>query len=154
MPWWPKKIIEIDRTFRFWIDGIILNMTKEDEELVSAGLDDLVPVTLVEDSECANGGFNCSLSPNNGTHVDEELELDVTKITVLSLITILTVLGNVCVILAILCRQQKMTRMYYFILHLSLADLLTAFFTIFPEIIWTMTFPYFYGGDFVCKAVK
>ena len=51
-------------------------------------------------------------------------------------------------------RRQKMTRMYYFILHLSLADLLTALTTLFPEIVWTMTMPYFYGGDAVCKTVK
>ncbi len=47
-----------------------------------------------------------------------------------------------------------MTRMYYFILHLSLADLLTAFFTLLPEVAWTLTLPNFYGGDAVCRAVK
>ncbi len=55
---------------------------------------------------------------------------------------------------AILLRRAKMTRMYYFILHLSLADLLTAFFTLLPELVWTFTHPHFYGGDAVCRAVK
>ena len=34
-----------------------------------------------------------------------------------------------------LCRT-KVTRMYFFILHLSIADILTAFFTLLPEMIW------------------
>jgi len=44
--------------------------------------------------------------------------------------------------------------MYYFILHLSLADLLTAFLTLLPEVAWTFTIPYFYGGSALCKMVK
>ena len=44
--------------------------------------------------------------------------------------------------------------MYFFILHLSIADILTAFLTLLPEVAWTFTFPRFYGGDLVCKAVK
>ena len=46
------------------------------------------------------------------------------------------------------------SRMYYFILHLSLADLLTAFLTLLPEVVWTFTSPYFYGGSALCKMVK
>ena len=38
-----------------------------------------------------------------------------------------------------------MTRMYYFIIHLSIADLLTAFFTVLPEIIWTSMEMKFYN---------
>ena len=44
--------------------------------------------------------------------------------------------------------------MYFFILHLSIADILTAFFTLLPELVWTFTFPKFYGGNAVCKMVK
>ena len=43
--------------------------------------------------------------------------------------------------------------MYYFIIHLSLADLLTAALSLVPEIAWTITED-FYGGNAVCKAVK
>jgi hypothetical protein len=44
--------------------------------------------------------------------------------------------------------------MYFFILHLSIADVLTAFLTLLPELVWTFTYPRFYGGNLVCKAVK
>ena len=35
-----------------------------------------------------------------------------------------------------------MSRMYYFILHLSIADLLTAFLTLIPEIVPAALFPH------------
>lgn len=44
--------------------------------------------------------------------------------------------------------------MYFFILHLSIADILTALFTLIPEFAWTFTFPMFYGGNFLCKLLK
>ena len=122
------------------------------EEVIITGLDDAVQTCL-----------NCSaLIPSSNTSEpnqtisssSEPPPLNYTKISVLSVIIVLTVIGNICVILAIFCRGMKMTRMYYFILHLSLADLLTAFFTLLPELIWTLTMPDFYGGDGVCRAVK
>ena len=44
--------------------------------------------------------------------------------------------------------------MYFFILHLSIADLLTAIGTLLPEFVWTFTFPKFYGGNVGCKLMK
>lgn len=101
-------------------------------------------------------GLECFNSSAAQCPPEEEYheELDLTKITVLSLMTVLTVLGNCLVILAILARNVKVTRMYYFIIHLSVADLLTALLTLLPEIVWTATSPYFYGGNLTCKSVK
>ena len=48
----------------------------------------------------------------------------------------------------------QMTRMNYFLVHLSLADILTALLTLLPEIAWSLTSPHFWGGRGVCKAVK
>jgi arginine vasopressin receptor 1A len=39
-------------------------------------------------------------------------------------------------------------------LHLSIADIITAFLTLLPELIWTTTAPNFYGGNVLCKTVK
>ena len=50
--------------------------------------------------------------------------------------------------------RGKVTRMYFFILHLSIADLLTAIGTLLPEFVWTFTFPKFYGGNLGCKLMK
>lgn len=43
--------------------------------------------------------------------------------------------------------------MYFFILHLSIADLLTAFLSVLPQLSWDITFR-FQGGNFLCKVVK
>lgn len=87
-------------------------------------------------------------------------ELDLAKLSVLSSIIVLTLLGNGFVLISILSRSRsnsyngKMTRMYYFMLHLSCADILTALLTLLSELIWTLTVPHFYGGNVVCKSVK
>ena len=44
--------------------------------------------------------------------------------------------------------------MNFFFIHLSFADILTAIFTLIPEIVWTLTLPAFWGGDAVCKIIK
>ena len=41
-----------------------------------------------------------------------------------------------------------------FLVHLSVADLLTALLTLLPEIAWTLTSPLFLGGDLLCRTVK
>ena len=102
--------------------------------------------------------FTESDSPSNEEGVDsnetKHLQLDYVKIAVMSTIIILTFLGNIAIILAISARGSKLTRMFYFILHLSIADLLTAFLTLLPEVAWTITIPHFYGGVVMCKFVK
>ncbi|GAU88195.1 hypothetical protein RvY_00939-1 [Ramazzottius varieornatus] len=55
--------------------------------------------------------------------------------------------------MTLLLRKQKINRMYYFILHLSIADLLVAFLNILPQMIWDITWR-FQGNDFLCKSVK
>ena len=44
--------------------------------------------------------------------------------------------------------------MNMFLVHLSVADLLTALLTLLPEIAWTLTSPLFLGGDLLCRTVK
>ncbi|XP_034232907.1 vasopressin V1b receptor-like, partial [Thrips palmi] len=43
--------------------------------------------------------------------------------------------------------------MFYFILHLSVADMVTAFFSVLPQLVWKVTFR-FQGGNVLCKVVK
>ena len=89
-----------------------------------------------------------------GRTVGKTFPIDYVKIGVLSVIIFMTILGNLTVVLSILLRRAKVTRMFFFILHLSIADILTAFLTLFPEVVWTFTFPHFYGGKALCKTVK
>ncbi|KAJ8245510.1 hypothetical protein GJAV_G00271500 [Gymnothorax javanicus] len=75
------------------------------------------------------------------------------EITVLSVTFIVAVVGNFSVLLAMYNTKKKMSRMHLFIKHLSLADLVVAFFQVLPQLCWEITFR-FYGPDFLCRIVK
>ncbi|XP_018562686.1 cephalotocin receptor 1-like [Anoplophora glabripennis] len=80
------------------------------------------------------------------------------EIAMLAIIFLVTVIGNSTVLLALWTRRRyagrkKLSRMYFFILHLSIADLITAFLTDLPQLAWDITFR-FQGGFFMCKVVK
>ena len=102
-----------------------------------------------------------SLDEKNGEKeaTPDEYEIN-KKLYVLASIIILTLLGNCLILFLVISRYNRqkstasMTRVYYFMLHLSFADVITAFLTLLPEFIWTLTLPNFYGGNIVCKTVK
>uniref|UniRef100_A0A8C2JJJ4 G-protein coupled receptors family 1 profile domain-containing protein n=1 Tax=Cyprinus carpio TaxID=7962 RepID=A0A8C2JJJ4_CYPCA len=75
------------------------------------------------------------------------------EITVLSVTFLVAVIGNLCVLLAMHNTKKKSSRMHLFIKHLSLADLVVAFFQVLPQLCWEITFR-FYGPDFLscCSA--
>ncbi|XP_050308227.1 oxytocin receptor-like [Anthonomus grandis grandis] len=80
------------------------------------------------------------------------------EIATLALIFITTVLGNATFFLALWMRKRysgtkKLSRMYFFILHLSVADLIVAFFSVLPQLAWEITYR-FQGGFLLCKVVK
>ncbi|XP_012527228.2 oxytocin receptor isoform X2 [Monomorium pharaonis] len=79
------------------------------------------------------------------------------EIAVLTSIFLLTVIGNILVLLALYVRRRyqrrKFTRMYFFILHLSVADLLTGLLDVLPQLAWDITFR-FQGGAVLCKLIK
>ncbi|KAJ4434505.1 hypothetical protein ANN_23067 [Periplaneta americana] len=76
------------------------------------------------------------------------------EIATLTIMFLVTVLGNMAVLLALSARpRKKLSRMYYFILHLSVADLCTAFLSVLPQLAWDITYR-FQGGPILCKLVK
>ncbi|XP_056132687.1 arg8-vasotocin receptor-like [Lampris incognitus] len=75
------------------------------------------------------------------------------EITVLSVAFVVAVAGNVSVFLAMHKSRRKPSRMHLFMKHLSLADLVVAFFQVLPQLCWEITFR-FYGPDFLCRIVK
>lgn len=75
------------------------------------------------------------------------------EIMILSITFVVAVVGNVSVLLAMYNTKKKMSRMHLFIKHLSLADLVVAFFQVLPQLCWDITFR-FYGPDFLCRIVK
>ncbi|XDV35418.1 hypothetical protein PO909_005370 [Leuciscus waleckii] len=75
------------------------------------------------------------------------------EVTVLVCILLLALAGNLCVLVAIQTSKHGQSRMYYFMKHLSIADLVVAVFQVLPQLIWDITFR-FYGPDFLCRLVK
>ncbi|XDV35504.1 hypothetical protein PO909_005439 [Leuciscus waleckii] len=75
------------------------------------------------------------------------------EVTVLSLVLFLALAGNLCVLIAIHTAKHSQSRMYYFMKHLSIADLVVAVFQVLPQLIWDITFR-FYGPDILCRLVK
>ncbi|XP_060095584.1 oxytocin receptor [Heteronotia binoei] len=119
------------------------------------------------DSPCLLGNdlysfLNCSL--NNSTLENQTCQTNRTKqirneevakveVAVLCLIFFLALTGNLCVLLAIHTTRHKHSRMYFFMKHLSIADLTVAIFQVLPQLIWDITFR-FYGPDYLCRLIK
>ncbi|XP_026203028.1 isotocin receptor-like [Anabas testudineus] len=75
------------------------------------------------------------------------------EVAVLVLVLLLALTGNLCVLWVIHTTKHNQSRMYYFMKHLSIADLVVAVFQVLPQLIWDITFR-FYGPDLLCRLVK
>ncbi|XP_029357365.1 oxytocin receptor b [Echeneis naucrates] len=75
------------------------------------------------------------------------------EVTVLLLVLVLALTGNMWVLWAVHTAKDSQSRMYYFMKHLSIADLVVAVLQVLPQLIWDITFR-FYGPDFLCRLVK
>ncbi|XP_066156532.1 oxytocin receptor-like isoform X3 [Euwallacea fornicatus] len=98
------------------------------------------------------------VSNNDEPSTDRDENLARIEIATLALIFITTVIGNATVLVALwtrkrYCGRKKLSRMYFFILHLSVADLIVAFFSVLPQLAWEVTYR-FQGGFLLCKLVK
>lgn len=77
--------------------------------------------------------------------LDRDENLARVEVATLAIIFVVTVIGNTTVLLALWTRRKyagrkKLSRMYFFILHLSVADLITAFLSVLPQLGWDVTY--------------
>uniref|UniRef100_A0A8D2JH55 Arginine vasopressin receptor 1B n=1 Tax=Varanus komodoensis TaxID=61221 RepID=A0A8D2JH55_VARKO len=99
-----------------------------------------------------------NIKPQNGApnqtvlHTRDE-ELAKAEIGVLAAILVVTMVGNLGVLLAMYRLRKKMSRMHLFILHLGLTDLGVALFQVLPQMIWEVTYR-FQGPDLLCRVIK
>ncbi|XP_077583144.1 oxytocin receptor isoform X1 [Stigmatopora nigra] len=91
--------------------------------------------------------------PNQTNPLKRNEEVAKVEVSVLALILFLALAGNLCVLAAIHSAKHSQSRMYYFMKHLSIADLVVAIFQVLPQLIWDITFR-FYGPDLLCRLVK
>ncbi|KAG9462207.1 hypothetical protein GDO78_014680, partial [Eleutherodactylus coqui] len=103
---------------------------------------------------CVNSNLENNNQSSNTTRDPLKRNEEVAKVemAVLALILFLALAGNICVLLGIYINRQKHSRMYFFMKHLSIADLVVAVFQVLPQLIWDITFR-FYAPDFVCRLV-
>ncbi|XP_012696454.2 arg8-vasotocin receptor-like [Clupea harengus] len=115
--------------------------------------------TLMPRDSLVMGGSVANFSDAAGNNSDpfgRNEEVAKIEITVLSITFVVAVVGNVSVLLALnnsAKKKKKSSRVHLFIKHLSLADLVVAFFQVLPQLCWEVTFR-FYGPDFLCRIVK
>uniref|UniRef100_H3DB81 Oxytocin receptor b n=1 Tax=Tetraodon nigroviridis TaxID=99883 RepID=H3DB81_TETNG len=97
---------------------------------------------------------NPNTSDGNSTVNPLKRNEDVAKVevTVLALVLLLALTGNLCVLWAIHATKHSKSRMYFFMKHLSIADLVVALLQVFPQI-WDITFR-FYGSICCADFVK
>ncbi|CAN9508501.1 unnamed protein product [Ophioblennius macclurei] len=76
------------------------------------------------------------------------------EVGVLSVAFVAAVAGNVSVLVAVSrSTREKPSRVRLFMTHLSVADLVVAFFQVLPQLCWDVTFR-FHGPDVLCRLVK
>ncbi|XP_054159922.1 oxytocin receptor-like [Oppia nitens] len=80
-------------------------------------------------------------------------KLAILEIVILSVILVLIVFGNSCVLIALQLHKVKSNRMYYFLQQLSISDMMTALFNVLPQLGWEIT-QRFVGGNILCKTIK
>ncbi|XP_060036219.1 oxytocin receptor [Erinaceus europaeus] len=93
--------------------------------------------------------------PGNGTAGPPQRNeaLARVEVAVLCLILVLALGGNACVLLALRTTRRQPSRLFFFMKHLSIADLVVALFQVLPQLLWDITFR-FYGPDLLCRLVK
>ncbi|XP_033228702.1 arg8-vasotocin receptor-like [Belonocnema kinseyi] len=96
----------------------------------------------------------------NGTLIDDSRDEELAKweIGILACTLVIILIGNSLVLFAIYLKRyysnrKKLTRMHFFIMHLSVADILTGVLNVLPQMVWKITFR-FQGGPILCKFIK
>ncbi|XP_052813968.1 cephalotocin receptor 1-like [Mya arenaria] len=96
----------------------------------------------------ANGSHNVNVTDN-----ERNEGLAQAEIAVLGAILCMALLGNLIVIVVLMYRKRKLSRMQMFIIHLAVADISVALFQVLPQIVMDITFLYNIY-NFLCKLVK
>lgn len=83
----------------------------------------------------------------NATAEARERDEDLAKVEIgtLAVILVVTVVGNSMVLVALYAKKRNIVktafpRMYFFIFHLCIADLITAFLFVLSQLIWDITY--------------
>uniref|UniRef100_A0A803Y9T8 Arginine vasopressin receptor 1A n=1 Tax=Meleagris gallopavo TaxID=9103 RepID=A0A803Y9T8_MELGA len=123
--------------------------SRQDRELLCKPVNSLLPGMLIAISRVTG----CAALAGDWDPFGRDEELAKLEIAVLAVTFAVAVLGNGSVLLALRRTPRKASRMHLFIRHLSLADLVVAFFQVLPQLCWEVTHR-FHGPDGLCRVVK
>ncbi|XP_068442591.1 arg8-vasotocin receptor-like [Clinocottus analis] len=104
-------------------------------------------------ANCSSGALDAAANGSGADPFGRNEAVARLEITVLSVAFVAAVAGNVSVLLAMHRTRRKPSRVHLFMKHLSLADLVVAFFQVLPQLCWEVTFR-FSGPDALCRVVK
>ena len=83
---------------------------------------------------------NLTQVANNDTDDERNERLAEIEVAISATILVLAVVGNSIVVVSLMIKRGKLSRMHLMMLHLSLADLSVAFFQVLPQMVWDITF--------------
>ncbi|CAG9863421.1 unnamed protein product [Phyllotreta striolata] len=89
----------------------------------------------------------------NKTKLDSFYFYEVEQFTVLWLLLIVIIAGNIGVIYTLTFSRSRKSRMNYFITHLAYADLSVGLISVLTDLIWRTTVIW-YAGNVACKIIK
>lgn len=92
-------------------------------------------------------------SSENNTLTSRDETLAKIEISVLGAILFMALFGNIVVILVLMYRKRKLSRMQLFMIHLCIADISVGLFQVLPQLMMDIVYR-FDGNDFLCKLVK
>lgn len=90
----------------------------------------------------------------NCTYSDAHLVFStpVWKTVLFVILGCLAFVGNMIVVVSLFRKRNRLSRVSYFIMHLSLADLLVVIMHVPMDLIWEAVF-FWYAGNFLCKLL-
>ena len=91
---------------------------------------------------------NLTQVANNDTDDERNERLAEFEVAISATILVLAVVGNSIVVVSLMIKRGKLSRMHLMMLHLSLADLSVAFFQVLPQMVWDITFRF--QGEVQC----
>ncbi|NP_001076796.1 cardioacceleratory peptide receptor 1 [Tribolium castaneum] len=90
---------------------------------------------------------------SNNTSLDAFYFFETEQFTLLWVLFVIIVAGNVGVLYTLLFGRSRKSRMNYFITHLALADLSVGLINVLTDIIWKTTVAW-YAGNVACKVIR
>lgn len=104
----------------------------------------LTDISSLDFSEYEFHGSNAS--------IQRELWETIVKTTLYALVFVMAIVGNLLVILVVVCNHHMRTTTNFYLVNLAAADITTAIFCMWTHLIKHLSYPEFLLGAFMCRV--